>query len=292
MSSTHAEAEPEPSVAISHARVLICGVARNCEQSIANSVAALYDAAKQFGEVRFHIVESDSSDGTIRALGQLSELYPLTFQSEGKLRRTMPLRTERIAYCRNQLVDLVRASEFGEIDFVLMADLDGLNESISAEGLSSCWEVQAPWGVLTANQPNGYYDIWALRHSDWMPGDCWENYRSLEPKFGKKIAKEIAVSSRQIAIPTSARVIEVDSAFGGLGLYRTTAFLSGKYRGTNPDGSEICEHVPFHAQLRGAGHRIFINPAFVNSTPQEHVGLTIPLLKRLFRKFRTLVSNV
>lgn len=291
MPSKHSEETSEPNVPISQAHVLVCGVARNCAHSAPGSIAALHQAARQVGTVRYHIVESDSDDNTAGILTELSTLYPLTFQSEGNLRSTMPSRTDRIAHCRNQLVDLVKTKEFDDIDFVVMADLDGLNETVSAKGLASCWGVKAPWGALTANQPEKYYDIWALRHDDWVPDDCWARFRRLKPEFGKKIAREMAIDSRQISIPSRAQVIEVDSAFGGLALYRKAAFIAGKYRGSNPDGSEVCEHVPFHAGLREAGFRVFINPALVNSAPMEHISGAPSLLQQLFQKLGRLFSN-
>lgn len=219
-------------------------------------------------------------------LGNLSERYPLTFQTEGTLRTTVPNRTDRIAHCRNRLVDLAKSREFETFDYVLMADLDGLNDNLSHAVLAGCWEVKVPWDVLTANQPEGYYDVWALRCEGWLNEDCWAAARRLEPDLGKKRAVEMAVRSRQITIPADASPIEVDSAFGGLGLYRRAAFISGRFRGSAADGTEICEHVPFHADLRDAGFRIFINPALVNSAPLEHITSAPAALERMLQKFR------
>lgn len=267
-------------------RILACGVARNCEKSLAATIEALYCATKSSAEVIFHIVESDSSDRTLPVLKELSEQYPLTFQSEGSLRSAMRSRTERIAHCRNKLVDFAKANELERFTYVLMADLDGVNDSISRSDLASCWEVEVPWDVLTANQLEGYYDVWALRCEGWLVEDCWAAARRLEAAFGKKRAVDMAVRSRQICIPASTTPIEVESAFGGLGLYRRTAFVSGRFRGLTADGEQICEHVPFNGELRTAGFKIFINPALLNTSPPEHIKSSLSLSRVILEKLR------
>ena len=50
--------------------------------------------------------------------------------------------------------------------------------------------------MITANQPNGYYDIWALRHESWMPFDCWKMYM----KEGTKEAFKYYILDRFIKI--------------------------------------------------------------------------------------------
>ena len=42
----------------------------------------------------------------------------------------------------------------------------------------SCWQYQN-WDVFTANTSDIYYDIWALRHNNWSPNDCWQNKKDL-----------------------------------------------------------------------------------------------------------------
>ena len=61
-------------------------------------------------------------------------------------------------------------------------------------------------------------------------------------------------------------MIEVDSAFGGLGIYTHEAFLACRYAGTDNQagGIDVADHIPFHRDLRTKGFRIFINPALIN----------------------------
>ena len=91
----------------------------------------------------------------------------------------------------------------------------------------------------------------------------------------EKAAQHIAVECKQAAIDPRADPIEVDSAFGGLGIYRREAFLAGRYAGTDDSagGIDVADHTPYHRELRQKGFRIFINPALINcdktKTPRD-----------------------
>jgi hypothetical protein len=217
----------------------------------------------------FYIVESDSVDGTGNELAWLEQESRIAWHSLGKLSEHYPLRTERLAYCRQRIQDHVRSAP-SRYDYVMIADLDGVNASIERAALESGWASAEPWDVLTANQDGKYYDIWALRHAHWCPDDCWESARQLAPLFGPRKANAMAVHGKQVRLRTSAGLIEVDSAFGGLAIYRTEAFLAGRYAGMTADGREVCEHVSFHAAMRSQGFRIFINPAMINASAADH----------------------
>ncbi len=64
--------------------------------------------------------------------------------------------------------------------------------------------------------------------------------------------------------------IEVESAFGGLAIYRRDALLEGDYRGLDANGAEVCEHVSLHQAMRSTGARLYINPRLVNTDLTEH----------------------
>ena len=60
-------------------------------------------------------------------------------------------------------------------------------------------------------------------------------------------------------------MIEVNSAFGGLGIYKKEVFICGKYEGLDSKGYEVSDHISFHSAIRKAGYRIFIDCGLVNS---------------------------
>jgi len=195
--------------------------------------------------------------------------------SLGKLDQIYPLRTDRIAQCRNIYLKEVRSNkEYNNIDYVVVSDFDGVNNAIKMESFASCF-IRTDWDVCCANQINRYYDIWALRHHLWSPNDAYEQYRFwASKKINKFISHYISVTSRMMHIPKESEWIEVDSAFGGMALYKFPVFVSSEYCGLTENGSEICEHVPFNKKIKENGYKIYINPAFINAADIEHVRLS------------------
>ena len=252
----------------SDASVLIAGIARNCARSLEPTLNGLLSATRRFARCETMIVESDSSDGTIGVLERLQN-EKLRYRSLGALKSDIPLRTERIAHCRTILQSWI-AEQHSDFDYVVLADLDGVNAAVTSTSIESCWKMRVPWDVATANQRGPYYDVWALRHSYWSPNDCWQAAKALEPIFGRSSARELAIRSRQQTLPSSSHPVGVASAFGGLGIYRMSAYLSGTYNGAE-GGNPVCEHVPFHKTLRENGFQIYINPAMLNESPKEHL---------------------
>lgn len=256
---------------IAEAKILIAGLIRNGEHRIQQDVQALLAATAGFREAQVLIIESDSTDGTVRTLTAMAaQSDKVHYLSLGHLDDSLPTRTERLAHCRNAYIRAVRDDpRYADMDYILVSDLDGMNDRLNAAAIQSCFDVQENWGVLTANQDGHYYDIWALRHPDWSPDDCLRLLDRLEPLFGHETARDIAVYSRQVRIKPNAPPIAVQSAFGGLALYTRDALLAGGYEAFDEDGLEICEHVPHHIKIGAAGHGIYINPRLINT------GLTI-----------------
>lgn len=270
---------------IDEADLVVVGCVRNGARTVRRAVETLARATTNFASVRFLIVESDSVDTTILELRCLrNELSCLEFTSLGPLAQRLPERTERIAACRNRYLDELRNDpRYAAVDYVMVADLDGVNQDLTAEAVASCWATNAPWDVVTANQRDAYYDIWALRHGAWCPDDCHRQYSQLRALLGRERAQAIAIHSRMARLSAKAEWIEVDSAFGGLAIYRREVLLAGCYRGTL-DGWPVCEHVPLHAELRARGCRIFINPALINAHRTDHsvrIGLRVRLRRQL-----------
>ena len=214
------------------------------------------------------VVESDSDDGTVQQLVALKGHLPnFNYISLGRLVDQIPMRTARLAYVRNCIIKEVQTNpQYAKIDFIAMADLDGINRHISADAITQCWDVTENWDVITANQANTYYDVWTLRHRDWSPVDCMVQMHKLEPILGESAAQNLAVQAKQVHLSTNQGMIEVDSAFGGLGIYRRAAFLAGRYSGVNTAEQEESDHIAFHADLRKQGYRIYINSALINSS--------------------------
>lgn len=276
---------------ISQAQILIAGPARNNVDTLATEITTLLNSVAGFQKAYCVVVESDSTDNTLDALEELKKtISSFDYISFGHLSKKMPNRTERLAFARNYILDELRNNpKYASVDYVVMADLDGVNRSITREKIEACWNLTEPWDVITAIQSDRYFDIWALRHPDWNPIDCFTQRTRLESVMSKEAANNLAVKAKQVVLP-SIGMIEVDSAFGGLGIYKREAILAGRYIGLDVAGKETCEHISLHADLRKAGYRIFINCALVNSAhhidpppppPKGRTMAGIKLLKKI-----------
>jgi glycosyltransferase involved in cell wall biosynthesis len=270
---------------IDAAALVIVGCVRNGAKTVRRAVETLARASAGFARVQFLIIESDSTDQTVAELQRLrNEITGFQFTSLGTLAEQIPARTERIAACRNRYLEELRHDpQYAQVDYVMVADLDGVNNDLRPEAVATCWASTHPWDVVTANQSDAYYDIWALRHADWCPVDCHEQYSRLRDMFDRPRALNIAIHSRMARLSPRADWIEVESAFGGLAIYRREALLSGHYSGGAPE-RPICEHVPLHAEVRARGYRIFINPALINARRTDHsarIGLRVRLRREI-----------
>ena len=268
--------------------VFLCvGLVRNGAKSIRREVERLSDALGGSKALHFLFIESDSDDGTVVELEKISGTFEnLRYVSLGRLGDELPKRTARLAHCRNIYVKEIRENPiYRGIDYVVVADMDGLNTKISAEGVESCW-THDEWDACFANPDGPYYDIWALRHPDWSPNDCWAQYDFLN-KYSKRRERNLfaSVHARMITIPKNADWIEVNSAFGGLAIYKRALFEDAEYIGLDAAGEEICEHVTLHNQVVGRGARLFINPAFINAGRNGHTR-ELFFIRKIRRKIK------
>jgi hypothetical protein len=277
-------------------KILVVGLTKNSAETIKEEISKIYSALMKFTVVHFFVIESDSNDATIEKLQDLEvELANFRYHSLGVIKEKLPLRTERIAYCRNRYLDEIKSNVlYKDIEYVIMADLDGMNDLIAEEAFLSCWDKE-DWDVCTANQRGPYYDIWPLRHKDWSPNDCWSQYKFLVKNgLSVKKSKFAAVYSRMVEIDEHLDWIEVDSAFGGLAVYRRETLSGVRYVGVDEFGEEICEHLSLNAQIKSKGYRIFINPKLINAGYTRHTRRfkQNPLIKSIKKIISAFANNV
>jgi hypothetical protein len=136
---------------------------------------------------------------------------------------------------------------------------------------------------MTANQKDPYYDVWALRHEYWSPNDCWQEKSFFDTfKVGNPRSFFTAIYSRMLNIPEKSELIEVDSAFGGLAIYKVKEIGNSQYNGltnkTLRKTNEVSEHVAFNKGIKENGGVIFVNPKMINSglNPHTKKGLASP----------------
>jgi hypothetical protein len=261
-------------------KVFIAGLARNCAAALPASLERLREISASFAAAEFLFVTNDNADKTQEILARWCTNVPnaLLISLDGAA-RAFPEGLERIAFARNSyLLDLRRRIRDGSrFDLLLVADLDGPNRELLSGAAFEAAIKTAPagWGGLFPNQQQGYYDIFALRHPKWCPNDCWAEVDRATTFPLRNIKRRAAIRKyifgRQIKIASEEPPILVESAFGGLGLYKV-AYLTGAWYSAALTGRPTCEHVSFHRALRENGAELYILPALTNSAPEEHRG--------------------
>ncbi len=244
--------------------IAIVGAARDVADVLPKLIEVFHTSFKGFKEVSYFIVENNSIDTTKKVLTQLQSEKPKFYAySLPENLNKIKYKTERIAIARNFALNEVKKITPG-VDYVAVADLDAINLGLTREAIESCWQ-HKDWSALFANQPDGYYDIYALRHKIWNPRDFLLDYEFLKDQFNDKIALELSLKSRRIKIDKAFKLVEVDSAFGGLGIYKAQDLFKEVYIGLDGSGNPICEHLSINLGIIGKGGSLFINPALTNT---------------------------
>jgi hypothetical protein len=264
--------------------ILVAGIVRNVASTIERDVTVIEKALREFRSVKWFLVESDSADKTVDHLTSLSSRKEnFRFTTLGQIQKVGVPRTVAMAQARNRYLQEIRGNfDYQDIDLLAISDFNGLNNKLTDDAVSSCFQMEN-WDACFANQSGRYYDIWALRHPLWSPNDCWQQL-SFYRRYNKfpEFALAASIRSRMIRIPRKSAWIEVDSAFGGFALYRPEAIGNAEYRGLAEDGNTVCEHVPFHAQMRANQKKLFINPQLINTKSTDH-SIRMNLSSTLFR---------
>ncbi len=264
-------------VTLTGRRAVFAGVARDCAAHLPAVLENLERFSLLYEEAAFVFVLSDTVDDSRAVLerwmgakerqGQVIDL--------GVLAATLPQRTMRIAHARNTTLDVIRNSAWARHDHLVVADLDDvLAQPVDASGFARAahWlDADPSRAGVFANALPRYYDVWALRHEQWCPHDCWQPIWGRPAHEAFEAAKFREVFTRQIAIPPTVAPIAVRSAFGGLGIYRTAFALANRYHGLDAQGREASEHVAFNDAITRAGGQLHIFPALQVHAPRQHL---------------------
>lgn len=239
----------------------IVSLARDCESVTPYSLARLGRLSEFFKTSHIHIYENDSIDNTPKLLKE--------WESQGKNRRAFceqldwPRgeqdysldRRRRMAYMRNKYMD---NNMLSDTDYTIIYDFDILGGA-SYHGILNSLGQDIDWSCIASNSlyyrgtheetQRVYYDTWALRLMD----DDGERFYSQEK------SERLNKCYWNRGWP----LVEVKSAFGGLGMYKSRTLIGLRY-----DSYDI-EHVCLHEQIRDMGGKIYLSPSMItcyNST--------------------------
>lgn len=241
-------------------RIVMAGLARNLEHVLPWTIARIERLGRLFRDYRVVVYENDSVDNTkgmLAAWASRDERVTAVLETHDdpvhRAARCLS-RAARMAHYRRQCQQTI-IERFGEFDEVILIDMD-LHGGWSYDGIGNTFG-HANWDFVGANgviyrregfQPNKLlqYDAWAYRTD----------------------AAFSALTTRQvngIVFQRGEPMLPVFSCFGGLGIYRMSAYKSGVYTGDD------VEHVTFHRSLVQQGfNRLFLNPSQVVLYGRKH----------------------
>ena len=123
-----------------------------------------------------------------------------------------------------------------------------------------------------------YYDVWTIRQKDIGYDDFIEVMRRVDASIGKRLARWLAAHSRQLDLRAMDGWLPVDSAFGGMSIYKYRAIVDQRFIGVDAGDAEVCEHVSVNLNIARNSGRLYINPRFVVAPAFEAdvAGLDMP----------------
>ncbi len=262
--------------------VVIACLARNCETTVEKSLRNVLDLAGLFRKAYVNIYTNDNDDRTYEVLHEHRGSYHQLRRIDG-VAAAYGMRLERMAFCRNIYVYDYKALRAADptVNLLISIDFDQYNGLASnSDPLLDCIATAPPdWGGIFPAHDVPYYDLWALRHETWCPGDIWREVDTYMKRYGwlkalgvpvRKRAMRKYIWKRKVMIPRETPPIEVLSAFGGLGIYRSEFLDKAWYRGLDAEGGEVIEHLHFNTQVRNAGGKLYILPNMVTCLSDSH----------------------
>jgi hypothetical protein len=246
-------------------KIIFIGLARNIENFILPNIGRLINIGKKAKNYKIIIFENDSQDQTrslIQDSSKKNDNIIGIFDTNNRPQFGTVKDTERVmalAEYRNKLKQYIK-DKFSDYDFVIVTDMDFVDFSENGVYNSFGWindfpdHVDAVAGnsfeykyVTSPDQKSLWnYDSWAFRYNWWneLPGYDSVTYYPMF-WFGFFI------------LPVGLPVFKVNSAFGGMTIYKIKQFLQSNY------DSYDCEHVCFHYNLKQnlPSFQLVINPS-------------------------------
>lgn len=185
---------------------------------------------KNFADYKIIIYENDSRDNTKKLYWKWAEVDPkVKFISENIhdivlsniYPRTGNLRTHFIARARNIVLQEALKEEYDSFDYVMMVDLDEFDEWDIKNIIDSLENPQKDWHAIFAN---GAYDLYALRSENYCYGPELigiKPWQEIYTVYGNHLAERLK----------TGEWLKVDSAFGGLAIYKRQCLKNATYGG-------------------------------------------------------------
>lgn len=262
--------------------VIIGLLARDCQDSLIRNIPKIERLCSFFADYHIVVVENDSTDDTQQMLHDWAErngrvLVDSFTNNTRRLADCSYNRISMMAYLRNRLLDDIM--QLPAPDLVIMMDVDIYDFDVEGVIDGIC-HAPEDWGALMANgrlmlpnhQFNRYqYDQYALMGCDEDLSDTIY----FQPRRGRSFNTKVQ----------RCDYYPVQSAFGGVGIYRYAAIKEARYQAVMTDDglqNAFCEHIPFHLEVIQKGYRNYICRRLVVNNGLLNVKLWVAFLMSYF----------
>ena len=247
--------------------VVFVGLARNCGPHLRNNLLRLEQLVESCGSWALHVESNDNTDDTVEVLETFCAAHRQASFRDRTLGREhygaefAGRRTIALAEYRTACQEWVR-KHHANADFVVVVDWDawgGWSHSGFLHGVGALADTPDAYGMASVSlieypmlaqgedkKPTTvrgwvHYDAWALRLNS-----TFDDYTA-----------GLGGWKHQWLPPVGSPPVPVVSAFGGMAIYDSFAFLRGHY-----DGETDCEHVAFHRSIaERTGQKLYLDPS-------------------------------
>jgi hypothetical protein len=272
-------------------KAVIVGCVKNAESYLTDIFKNLQKFIEIYSDLSFIFVENDSTDNTKHMLKNWGrDKNDFTLINLDGLDLYEKNRTLRLEIARNAYLDAINnRPELRDFNHLIIIDLDDKAtfplDIVSITRAITFLDSNVTTAGIFANQINGYYDLWALRHPKLCPFDFWHEvlFKSFELQ-DELAAFDIIYSNVLHHIPIDSTPLEVSSAFGGLGIYKISDVLKNKnkylghsFKFFNQENMnfcklQTCEHVNFNNGFSINNKKLYIIPYLINSNETPNIN--------------------
>lgn len=207
-------------------KVLICGICRNIEKAIPNTLQSIQELGSRFLDYRVIIYENNSTDQTKSLLLEWAKTEPRAifiaeqlscrqFIKESCMK--IKNRYEKIARARNIVLDVAMKPAYDDFKYVVWADLDFLEPWDVESIVETILHPQQEWDAVLSY---GAYDLFALRSPEWPIGF---------ELIGAHYWTHLDELRQQFILDPNDPWKKVYSAFGGVGVYKRESMRGCRY---------------------------------------------------------------
>ena len=253
-------------------KIIIAGITRDNAKEFLTMKENIEYIGSFFNDYKVVIFENDSKDGTKQNLyNWQDENLKIKIISKDFNNQKRP-NIKFLANSRNFYLEEIEKNQYNDFDLVMMIDMDmpkGYDiRAIQAPFATiNSWDVSCSNGI--GNLKGGMYDAFAFRTEEFpYPPAEWTSACSNKNNLltacqnisynGRSIYWNHIVKQIQRIYPANDGLIEADSCFGGMALYKKKFLENCKYNSISDD----CEHVIFNKCLKQKNNaRIYMNSA-------------------------------